>query len=208
MIIYKKIKILLDNNCYYTENLKEYIDKEIKIKIGKFEEKEYIDILKYFIDYALNENPQILDLQTISYYSWLLQFIDNKQGYYDLYEVTEDGEGFREGCDTAILIIGKQSKVCLKYKEITNFPNFGQNIVISKGVYEGKDIEGIRYESPKHMCGWWLITDDYDDNVNSLMNVNYYKIAFKRPDILEYLALPFGYRFFMESEKVTVSKDI
>lgn len=30
------------------------------------------------------------------------------------------------------------------------FPNFSQMIVISKGVYEGKDVEAIRYDSPEH----------------------------------------------------------
>jgi hypothetical protein len=87
------------------------------------------------------------------------------------------------------------------------FPNFGQMIVISKGVYEGKDIEAIRYDSPKHMCGWWLITDDYDDNIESLMTVHYYHVAFKRPDILKYLAIPFGYRFLMENHRVEIIKD-
>ncbi|WP_420869650.1 immunity protein Imm33 domain-containing protein [Chryseobacterium arthrosphaerae] len=36
------------------------------------------------------------------------------------------------------------------------------------------------------------------------MNVHYSDLVFKRPDILKYLALPFGYRFFMENNEVEI----
>ncbi|AZA80219.1 hypothetical protein EG359_10380 [Chryseobacterium joostei] len=104
-------------------------------------------------------------------------------------------------------IIRNQSEICSHYGLSIIFPNFNQMVVISQGVYEGKDIEGIRYESPEHMSGWWLITDDYNDNIESLMTVHYHHIAFSRPDILKYLALPFGYRFLIENDEVEISKD-
>jgi len=206
-MLYKGIQILDNSKDIFTGGLLTSIDKEIKISIGSFEKRDYVNILQYIIDYVLNSKPEINDNQTIAYYSWLLQFKSDEQGFYEIYEVVGNGEGFIKGCETAISIIGKQSETCLSYNEVTLFPNFSQNIVKSKGVYEGKDIEGIRYDSPAHMCGWWLITDDYDDNINSLMNVHYYDVAFRRPDILKYLALPFGYRFLMDKGTVTISKD-
>lgn len=39
------------------------------------------------------------------------------------------------------------------------------------------------------------------------MTVHYYHVAFKRPDILKYLAIPFGYRFLMENGTVEIMKD-
>ena len=33
------------------------------------------------------------------------------------------------------------------------------------------------------------------------MVVHFYHVAFKRPDVLKYLALPSGYRFFLEPNK-------
>jgi hypothetical protein len=62
-------------------------------------------------------------------------------------------------------------------------------------------VEAVRYPSPSLMCGWWLVTDEYDDDVKSLMNVYYYHVAFKRPDILKYLAVPFSYRFVIDPYK-------
>lgn len=110
-----------------------------------------------------------------------------------------------ERSDTAISVVRSQGEIC--WQQVPLFPNFNQSVVISDGVYEGKDIEGIRYESPEHMSGWWLITDNYDDNIESLMTVHFYHVAFKRPDILKYLALPFGYRFLIEKDKVEITKD-
>lgn len=71
-----------------------------------------------------------------------------------------------------------------------------QLVVISEGVYDGDVVEGVRYPSPKHMSGWWLTTNRYDGDITSLKTVHFAHIAEKRPDISDFLRLPFGYRFF------------
>ncbi|MDQ1161345.1 hypothetical protein QE422_001713 [Chryseobacterium sp. SORGH_AS 447] len=207
MIVYRNVAIKSDSVYIHTEGLVSIIEREIRVIIGYFEELEYIEVIKYLIDYIVDNKPTILDNQSIGYYSWYLQFKINDSKYYNLYEINNNGENLNEGCDVAISIIKNQSEICFQYKLIPLFPNFNQQIVISKGVYEGKDVEGIRYDSPEHMSGWWLITDDYDDNIESLTTVHYYHVAFARPDILKYLALPFGYRFLMENDNVKIIKD-
>jgi len=208
MIIYKEIEININDNIYVeTKGLNSHLGKEIRIIIGSQHREDYIDIIKYIVDYIVTNRPTISESQSICYYSWLLQFRLMDKNYYDLYEINSDGSDFIRGCDTAISIIRNQSEICSHYKLPAQFPNFSQMIVISKGVYEGKDIEGIRYESPEHMSGWWLITDDYDNNIESLITVHYHHVIFQRPDILKYLALPFGYRFLMENGNVGISKN-
>lgn len=208
MINYKGIQINIVDNFYVeTKGLDSYISKEIRVVIVNNLPENYVEVIKYIIDYIVDSKPIISENQNIGYYSWLLQFRVDDQNYYDLYEVNVDGIDFIKGCDTAILVIRKQSELCSHYGLAVQFPNFSQMVVISKGVYEGKDIEGIRYESPEHMSGWWLITDDYDDNIESLMTVHFHHVVFSRPDIVKYLALPFGYRFLMENGDISVSKD-
>lgn len=207
-MIYKGTQVNVVDNLYVeTDGLNLYINKEIRIIIHEYPPENYIDVMKYIIDYIIDSKPVISENQNIGYYSWLLQIRHGDIGYFDLYEINFDGSDFIKGCDTAISIIRSQSAICSHYRLNTQFPNFNQMIVISKGVYEGKEIEGIRYDSPEQMSGWWLITDDYDDNIDSLMTVHYYHVAFKRPDVLQYLALPFGYRFLMHNGKLEVSKD-
>ncbi|ASE62582.1 hypothetical protein EG352_11065 [Chryseobacterium indologenes] len=207
MIIYKEIEISINDNIYVkTKGLASYIGKEIRVIKGVNDQDDYVSIIKFFIDYIVENKPIISDNENVAYYSWLLQF-RLEENFYDIYEINSDGSEFNKGCDTAISIIRNQSEICAHYGLPTQFPNFNQMVVISKGVYEGKDIEAIRYESPENMSGWWLITDDYDDNIESLMTVHYHHIAFTRADILGYLAIPFGYRFLMENKKISVSKD-
>lgn len=207
MIKYKGVTINSDDKFFFTEGLSSYIGKDLRLMIGKEKDADYIEVIKYIIDYSINEKPAILDNQTIAYYSWALQFKVQENRYFDLFEASKNGDSTNEGCDLSISIIRSQSEICSQIEVSPLFPTFSQNVVISKGVYEGKEIEGIRYDSPEHMSGWWLITDDYDDNIESLMTVHYYHVAFKRPDILKYLALPFGYRFLLEDGNLKIMKD-
>lgn len=195
MINYKEIIIVSDNKYINTKGLNSYIEKEIRLEIGNYDPAEYVEVIKYMIDYITDSKPIISENQNISYYSWLLQFRAEEQDYYDLYEANSDGSGFNKGCDTAISIVREQGEICWQQNLIPLFPNFNQSVVISDGVYEGKDIEGIRYDSPQDESGWYLITDDYNDVIKSLKMVHFHHVAFARPDILKYLALPFGYRF-------------
>lgn len=208
MIIFRGIKINIVANLYVdTEGLGSYISKEIRVAIGNHQPESYVDVIKYIIDYIVDSKPIISENQNISYYSWLLQFRLDQENCYDLYEANVDGSNFNKDCDTAISVVRQQSETCWQQNLIPLFPNFNQSVVISDGVYEGKDIEGIRYDSPQDESGWYLITDDYNDDIKSLKMVHFYHVAFARPDILKYLAIPFGYRFLMKDGNIEIRQD-
>ena len=208
MITYKGIQINVVDNLYVeTRKLESYIAKEIKVIIGNNQLENYINVIKYIIDYIIDSKATISENQNIGYYSWLLQFRLVNDNFYNLYEANSDGTDFNEGCDTAISVIREQGELCWQQNLIPLFPSFNQSVIISDGVYEGKDIEGIRYESPQDESGWYLITDDYNDDIKSLKKVHFFHVAFARPDILKYLALPFGYRFIMQNGNIEVYKD-
>lgn len=204
---YKNITVKSNGKNIYTEGLSLCIGKELRLAIQNQQTNDYLDVIKYIIDYIVENKPTISENQNIGYYSWLLQFRLDEQNYYDLYEANSDGSGFNKGCDTAISIVRQQEEICWQQNLIPLFPDFNQSVVISDGVYEGKDIEGIRYDSPQDESGWYLITDDYNDDIKSLKMVHFYHVAFSRPDILKYLALPFGRRFLMENGNVKIYKD-
>jgi hypothetical protein len=208
MITYKGVEINIVDNLYVeTKKLDSYKTKEIRVIIGDNQPENYIEVIKYVIDYIVDSKPIISENQNIGYYSWLLQFRLGEGNFYDLYEANSDGSGFNKGCDTAISVVKQQSEICWQQNLIPLFPNFNQTVVISDGVYEGKDIEGIRYDSPQDESGWYLITDDYDNDIKSLKMVHFYHVAFARPDILKYLAIPFGHRFLMDNGNIKISKD-
>jgi hypothetical protein len=189
MKIYRKIEITNKDSYVKTFGLKAAIGNEIKVIIKRRSIEEYIRVMKYLIDYVLTTNPLIVPEQTIGYYSWILKFVAGDQGNLILYEADALGEGYIEGVDYSVKVLNEQESECAKFNVSCMFPFFSQNIAISKGVYEGLAIEAV------HMSGWWLTTDLFDDDTNSLMNVHFFHVAFKRPEILRFLALPFGYRF-------------
>ena len=84
-----------------------------------------------------------------------------------------------------------------------------QLVAISSGIYEGTvPLEGVRYPSPEHMSGWYLTTDDYDGNIDSLITVHFSHIVETRPEIALYMALPCGYRFSLGGEEEHVWFDL
>lgn len=198
---HRGIKVRKEGSSFSTTGLSNYIGKELTVSRSKRSDEEYLKLLAYLIDYICQPGVVIKPNQTIAYHSWSLKFVENGGNVYELWEAEQFGNDYCIGVDYSIIVVNQQLDECYKQNASPIFPTFGQNIVVSKGVYEGLPVEAVRYPSPSHMCGWWLVTDEYDDDVKSLMNVHYYHVAFKRPDILKYLALPFAYRFVVDAYK-------
>lgn len=108
-------------------------------------------------------------------------------------------------------ILNEQRKCCEFYEANFIPVNLDQLVVISDGVLDGgKPVEGVRYKSPLHMSGWWLTTDDFNGDINTLKNLHFSHIIHKRPDLALYMALPYGYRFLLggESEHVWLDEQV
>jgi hypothetical protein len=208
MIEVFKGKVIKKSNSYLiTEGLIDDINIELRLKIGSKEIGQYIYVLKYVIDYIVKNRPIIAARQTIVFNSWILQFFDNKSHFFDIYEQSKNLENFVEGAEYSLEILDAQIHICGLYSSEFTLSAFNQLVVISAGVFEGYIVEGVRYKSPKHMSGWWLTTQLYDGNVETLKHIHVYDIAIKRPELLKYLALNYGFRFFATSNDEDVWYD-
>lgn len=201
MRLIRGISIEREGAYLVTDGLKTHLGYELRIAFLNRKVEEYFKVFMYLINYILDSKPKITPEQTIAYHSWLLKFVNYSESELDIWEAERQGNGFVEGAEYAIQVINDQEEECLKYGVSPLFPTFGQNIVISKGVYEGMGVDAVRYPSPDHMTGWWVTTDLYDDDLSSLMKVHFYHVAFKRPDLLRYFALPFGFRFYINNSE-------
>jgi hypothetical protein len=107
-------------------------------------------------------------------------------------------------------VLSVQQECCENFKSQYSPIDQEQLVVISKGVYEGDPLEGVRYPSPEHMSGWWLTTDQYDGNTESLITVHFSHIIEHRPEVAIYMALPYGYRFMLggKEEHVWFDEDV
>lgn len=86
------------------------------------------------------------------------------------------------------------------YEALPMPPRPDQLVAISEGVLEGDHVEGVRYPSPEHMSGWYIFTDRYDGDIESMTLHHAHHITEARPDFAELLDLPHGCRFAPDEE--------
>ncbi len=92
-------------------------------------------------------------------------------------------------------------EVCATHNVNPVLVDNNQLVAVSEGVLEGDLVEGVRYNSPEHMSGWWLTTEKYNGDINTIKTEHFYHLLEKRPDLVKYLALPYGFRFFQKGYK-------
>ena len=95
-------------------------------------------------------------------------------------------------------IINEQKEFC--DSKNTNFEKTKeiQFVVVSDDVLSGALVEGVRYKPQENMSGWWLTSKDYSGNIEDLKLEHVEHIYEKRKDLVKFLGLPPGYRFFQE----------
>jgi len=208
--LFKNKIIKLFGGCLITEGLVENINYEIKVKIGSFELNDYLYILKYLIDYIIEGNAIIKENQTVSFNSWVFKLVLAEKNVLEIYEFDKSCTAFVIGADFSLNILQSQMTMCNKYSSKFLFPRINQKIVISDGIRDEYPIEGVRYESPEHMSGWWLTSNLYDGNIVSLKQIELHELILMRPELIKYLALDNGFRFILDKngEDVWFDKDI
>ena len=99
-----------------------------------------------------------------------------KSDHINMFGARPNGDDYIERVDFAISVVETQEKECSVRNVLPIFPLFSQMIAVSKGVLEGEIIDAVRYPSPDHMTGWWLTTELYDGNIESLQVIHYYHL--------------------------------
>jgi hypothetical protein len=152
-------------------------------------------LLRYIADYLIESHASVKSSQTMQYGYWLLKFVEESAGILDVWEYNQEATEFKKGADLSLTYWRDQHEVCDRAGFTFTPPRPDQLAVISDGVLEGDAVKGVRYEPLEHMSGWWLVTDRYDGNVESMRREHLYHLTAKRPDLARYIALPAGFRF-------------
>lgn len=191
-----------DGFTYESDGLVERFGYELSATVENSSLKdECKEFVKFFTDYIDSGNV-VRSNETLMYGYWLTKVVldDRKRMIFSEYNAA--ATEFVFGVNLTLNYWNEQHKICRGVSADFSPPRPDQMIVISDGVYEDDDVEGVRYHSPSHMSGWWLTTDRYDGNVNSLKTVHAHHVTEKRPDLAKFIALPNGYRFFSPSGEV------
>ncbi|AUO45739.1 immunity protein Imm33 domain-containing protein [Pseudomonas ogarae] len=178
-----------------TEGLAERFDYEVSVMVDDPGLKEgaidFIDLVVRYVEAGYRVAPD----ETLGYGCWVTKMHLNDKRELLFFEQSPVTGVYVPGISTTLRLWAEQHAVCERAGADYAAPTFDQMIVISDGILEGDPADGVRYPSPEHMSGWWLTTDRFDGSVKNLKTVHTQHVAVSRPDLVRFLALPFGYRF-------------
>lgn len=185
-----------------TVGLQETAGHEICASIDDTNLREECHKFLAFVANYIQSGHRIQPGGTLGYGYWITKGIEDNLGNLCFWEYEPEAVNYVPGISNTLRYWRDQHQVCAMATSIYDPPNAEQLIVISEGVFERDDVQGVRYPSPNHMSGWWITTDRYDGNVSSLKTVHAYHLTAKRPDLAKFIALTYGYRFYSDNGEV------
>src|SRR6185312_8346287 len=106
------IKVGKEGDFFFTIGLKDHIGRELRVSANKSPDEEYFKLILYLIDYVYQTKLILKPNETIAYRSWILQFVEAGENYYEIWEAERSGNGYRAGSDYAIATINEQKDEC------------------------------------------------------------------------------------------------
>jgi hypothetical protein len=191
------VKFNIDGLKVYTSGLTTIKHPELMVYVNDptlISEAEIF--LRYICRYIYESKVRLEAGQTLAYGYWLTKFIATNAGLLEIWEYNAEATHFVPGATLTLTYWRDQHQVCKKMQAEFKPPRPDKLAVISAGVLESDiPIQAVRYPSPEHMSGWWLITNRYGGNTHSLKTTHMYHITSIRPELAPYIALPYGFRF-------------
>lgn len=178
-----------------TEGLDELRHPELVVSIMDDSLRQEAEEFLFFLCNYIEQGNKLRPNETLAYGYWLTKFQLRDNRSLETWEYNADATEFVAGASLALRYWREQHEICRKYGADFHPPRPDMLTVVSKGVLDGLPVQGVRYPSPEHMSGWWITTNLYDGDVNSLQHEHTYHITAARPDLAKYLALPHGFRF-------------
>jgi hypothetical protein len=155
-----------------------------------------VRLLEYIDAHLGRPGVQVRAGERLSYGSWELWFAGTEGSALSVQEASiTDPDARVNGASTALKLWESQRLECERWRSPHAPPTAVQLVAVSAGVQKGEPVEGVRYEAPAHMSGWFLTTSSYDGNIGSLRTVHLYHLIQRRPELARFLALGAGFFF-------------
>ena len=132
--------------------------------------------------------------------SWLLKFTLGRDSLLEVHEYDASGIDFVPGAKLSMEFWRDQQRICHSAGAAFDLPRPDQLAALSPDLMQASVVEGVRYNLRDPMSGWILTSKGYDGPVNALRREHIWHLATWRRDLIRYLALPVGYRFWTDGE--------
>jgi hypothetical protein len=169
---------------------------EISVTVGSAtlipEARVFLD---FVFEYLRRSKVVLKSDETLAYGYWLTKFVAMESGDLEVWEYNSSATEFVPGATLTLTYWREQHDLCRRVDAEFSPPRPDTLVVVSPAVLEGAPVQGVRYPSPTDMSGWWITADDYTGDVKMLKTEHLYHVTDLRPDLVRYLALPYGFRF-------------
>ncbi|WP_293914861.1 hypothetical protein [Deinococcus sp.] len=187
-------EVVFDSGSLATQNLSEKFEYELRMSDVRPDFiEEAIEMINNIIKTLPNSPPDPKDIKQYGYWPFILVRVKE---FLEVHEFAPNGINTRNSVADILNAFVSQKRLCDKAGSRFSPPAFHQLVVISPGVLSGEVCQGIRYESPENLSGWWITADSCDGDLKSLEKIKCAELTEARPDLIEYLALSYQYRFF------------
>lgn len=153
--------------------------------------------------YVVSSGNRIRAGETMNYGFWLVKFLASERSELVVHEYDEAGAKFILGARLAMEFWRHQHHVCKGADAAFHPPRPDLLAAVSPDLAQADRVEGVRYKMSEHMSGWIITSLGYDGPVESLLLEHLLHFVQSRRDLIRYLALPIGYRFFVDGEAST-----
>jgi len=151
--------------------------------------------LGFISDYILQQNARIKHGETLNYGYWMVKFQAANDNVLEVWEYNPEATEFVPGGSLTLSYWKEQHRICDLYGAEFAPPRPDKLTAVSAGVMEGYPVQAVRYLWQEHMSGWLMVTEKWDNKVESLTNHHTYHVTATRPDLAKFIALPVGFRF-------------
>lgn len=186
---------------WITNGVETFFGKEFCVSKKDVNRLDVEILVNYLIENYYHKSDLISDGETLSCGSWLLKFVYNENliEIFELKEVIDGKNTYEFDVSVTISLLKEQMELLNIHKVDKSKISFiYQKVAISKEIYDGSEVNGVRYQAPDHMTGWYLTSNNYNGDVKSLFVDHLYHLLKIRPELGKFLALPPGYRFFID----------
>jgi hypothetical protein len=190
-----------ENDWFVTSGLESLGMHEVAVQESRSDwQDDARALLAYVSQYVTAAGKRLLPQETMNYGFWLLKFSLGHDSLLEIHEYDAYGVNFVPGAKLSMEFWRDQHRVCQSAGAASDPPRRDQLAAMSPDLLQTSVAEGVRYNLGDPMSGWILTSKGYDGPVNELRREHLWHLATWRRELIRYLALPVGYRFWTDSE--------
>ncbi|MEO4005592.1 hypothetical protein [Flavobacterium sp. CAU 1735] len=202
----RDIAFFANGDHFYSKGLEVSIGKELKIAKYGLTLEELNPILHYLVEFIQDEKPVIKNGNKLTCFSWLI-LAQEEEDFFEILEIYPEQQGFAAGLNRTLQVLNQQLYVCDQLKVEPIFPDFDQIVTIDPLIRTGLPAHLFRWNRTAPDSGWVAITDNFDEDTMSLEEITVGQLMTYRPETVQFMALPFGYKVIWDGKDAKIAFD-